>query len=277
MTATLSPHDWQLISTALDGQLTDRERSELDTLIQKNPAARVEMESLMHTRAVLRSAPRHRAPRNFTLNPAMLPKKSRFAGFRLVPALSLASVTSFVIFLAMLFSRPFALGAPAAAVPMLAAEGVADTASVEATSPIIIYNAAPQGYGVGGYGGGGGDGNDASGTSGFTIITPEQPMPMPMEPTPESPAAMKSLTPAPTEEIISESARGYEEPAQSTGPILGIRPTEEMGIITLDESEQTAAASEDTSGTLVSIFTWIFAAAGLASGVTAFILWRKRL
>lgn len=278
MMESLSPHDWQLISTALDGQLTDRERSDLDALLHKNPAAKTEMDSLLRTRAVLRAAPRHRAPRNFTLTPAMVPQKSRFSGFRLVPALSLASVTSFVLFLAMLFSRPFLLGAPAAQAPMLAsAENASDSASIEATAPIIIYNAAPQGYGVGGGYGGGGDGNDAAGTSGFTIITPEPTLPGPMEPTPEGPAALKSLTPAPTEEPVSESARGYEKPAQSTGPILGIRPTEEMGIVNLDEAMSTAEPSAPENGNLVSVLQWVFAAAWILSGVTAFVLWRKRL
>jgi anti-sigma factor RsiW len=61
----------EALSAYLDGQLTPKERSRLEKKLQASADLRAAMEEMRRTRAVLRSQPRLRAPRNFTLTPEM--------------------------------------------------------------------------------------------------------------------------------------------------------------------------------------------------------------
>jgi hypothetical protein len=67
----ISSRDWEALSAYLDGQLAPKERSRLEKKLQASADLRAAMEELRRTRAVLRSQPRLRAPRNFTLTPEM--------------------------------------------------------------------------------------------------------------------------------------------------------------------------------------------------------------
>jgi anti-sigma factor RsiW len=92
----ISERDLETISAYLDGQLPQRERTRLETRLQTDPGLREAYEQMHRTRAVLRSLPAVRAPRNFTLTPQMVKvRKSPPAAY---PVLRLASVLATLMF-----------------------------------------------------------------------------------------------------------------------------------------------------------------------------------
>lgn len=97
MTKRISTREWEAISAYLDNQLSARERLRLEANLQTSPELRTALEEMRRTRAVLRSQPRLRAPRNFTLTPAMVGKR-RVSEPRAYPFLRLASAMAAVLF-----------------------------------------------------------------------------------------------------------------------------------------------------------------------------------
>jgi hypothetical protein len=77
MTKNISMREWEALSAYLDDQLSAKERARLETRLNQAAELRSALEDLRRTRAVLRSQPRVRAPRNFTLTPDMVGIKSR--------------------------------------------------------------------------------------------------------------------------------------------------------------------------------------------------------
>jgi predicted anti-sigma-YlaC factor YlaD len=71
MTRPISDREWQQLSAHLDGQLTAKETARLENQLQQNAELRAAYEELRRVRILLRSQPRLRAPRNFTLSPEM--------------------------------------------------------------------------------------------------------------------------------------------------------------------------------------------------------------
>lgn len=72
MMTKLSPREWEAISAYLDGQLAPKERTRLEERMKANPSLRQALDEMRRTRMLLRSQPRMRAPRNFTLTPEMV-------------------------------------------------------------------------------------------------------------------------------------------------------------------------------------------------------------
>lgn len=73
MTTRMKPDDpiYEALSAYLDNELQARERSNLEAELKRRPELRRALSELRRTRALLRAQPRMRAPRNFTLTPAM--------------------------------------------------------------------------------------------------------------------------------------------------------------------------------------------------------------
>ena len=92
--------DIELLSAYLDNQLSPHQRAVLEARLRREPGLSSELDSLRNTRQMLRSLPKLRAPRNFTLSaqtyqkgaPARLP-----AFFGAVSALSSALLILLVI------------------------------------------------------------------------------------------------------------------------------------------------------------------------------------
>ncbi|MGB9669250.1 MAG: hypothetical protein ACPL0B_02580, partial [Anaerolineales bacterium] len=78
-----APHqkDLEIISAYLDGEINDDEKRRIKARLEENQELHKLYEELLHTRALLRSQPLLHAPRNFTLNPQMVEKKSQFWTF----------------------------------------------------------------------------------------------------------------------------------------------------------------------------------------------------
>lgn len=122
---TVSPHDLELLSAYLDHQLPPDQRARLEARLQQEPDLQSEYEALQRVQLTLRSLPRRRAPRNFTLTPAMVSARPRPAarlGWGWVSALAtvllllvligdLAVIPEYVGF----FPQPRLMAAPEAA------------------------------------------------------------------------------------------------------------------------------------------------------------------
>jgi Putative zinc-finger len=146
MTTKISPHEAELLSAYLDGQLTPKERSRLEARLREDVQLRSLLVELRRTRAILRSQPRLRAPRNFMLTPQMAGKPARTTP-RAYPALRLASVLAGLLFVLVLAgdlltaSRQTAIPQPAAnqaarqVAPKLAVIPSATTEALPAMAP----------------------------------------------------------------------------------------------------------------------------------------------
>jgi hypothetical protein len=71
----LSERDLELLSAYLDGALTDRERQALEQRLAHDHALRAELDHLHETVALVHDLPRLKAPRRFTLDPAVYGRK----------------------------------------------------------------------------------------------------------------------------------------------------------------------------------------------------------
>jgi hypothetical protein len=68
----ISPGDLEQLSSFLDNRLNDLDHSRLETRLRHDPALRQELDELRRTRLLLRSLPKRKAPRNFTLTPRIV-------------------------------------------------------------------------------------------------------------------------------------------------------------------------------------------------------------
>jgi hypothetical protein len=90
----------KLLSAYLDDQLSAHQRAALESRLRAEPALRTELDELHKTRQMLRSLPRLRAPRSFTLSAQSVPKHAPArlpAFFGAVSALSSAVLILLVI------------------------------------------------------------------------------------------------------------------------------------------------------------------------------------
>jgi hypothetical protein len=160
MSANISPRDLQTLSEYLDDQLSAREKAQLEARLHKSAELREELTGLRQTRLMLRSLPKRRAPRNFTVNPAAAPAHS---GRRVFPTFGFATALAGLVLVAAFIGQallPANLAAVPEAAPAAAAEKVLAPAAVDQANrePIIILWGTPTpvpGIGGGGYGGGG--------------------------------------------------------------------------------------------------------------------------
>jgi anti-sigma factor RsiW len=222
-----SPQDWQLLSAYLDGQLSAREKTHLEGRLKLQPALQTALGDLSHTRTVLRSVRRRRAPHNFTLTPAMigaLPKVQPQP--RLVTALRFSSALAVLLVLVSL-AIEFLPGAspalqtaalPAAEAPQaLAVAPQLDQASTE-VPPIILWggssNYPGQARGMGGGIGGGPPSDTLSAKA--AEAAPSGAGEVVSAPAPEAQPSATIAVPTTT-----------LEPLTGSGPILGVRPVEE--------------------------------------------------
>ena len=71
MTKKIPARKLEALSAYLDGELSHRASQRLEVEIERDAELRAALDDLKRTRAVLRRAPRLRAPRNFTLSPEL--------------------------------------------------------------------------------------------------------------------------------------------------------------------------------------------------------------
>jgi hypothetical protein len=116
---TPSFHDVEQLSAYLDGQLSQVEKTRLETRLQSDLVLAATLSDLRQARSIIRRTPGRRSPRNFTLTPKMAGIKPPVP--RSVPALGWASAVAMVLFVLTLGTNllgQLSLGANA---PMLSA------------------------------------------------------------------------------------------------------------------------------------------------------------
>jgi hypothetical protein len=93
----LSSRDLEQISAYLDGELSTREKANFEKRLWRDPALRNALDEMGRVRLMLRSLPKVRAPRNFTLPPAYARQQT---ARRFYPAFGFASalVTALLVF-----------------------------------------------------------------------------------------------------------------------------------------------------------------------------------
>jgi hypothetical protein len=97
MRVQLSNRDYEQLSAYIDGQLTPAEAGKLEERLRSHSDLQAVLDEISRTKALLRSAPRRRAPRNFTLSPAMVGAqrlKRSGSGWNLFTILSFASAVA---------------------------------------------------------------------------------------------------------------------------------------------------------------------------------------
>lgn len=98
MTKNISSRDWETLSAYIDGYLSSKERQRLEERLLHSAELNQGLDELRRTRQVLRSQPKMRAPRNFTLIPDMVGvKDSRRSETRIFPVMRLASVLASIL------------------------------------------------------------------------------------------------------------------------------------------------------------------------------------
>ena len=149
MTTQITPRDWETLSAYLDDQLSAPERRDLENRLGNNTELSLGLEELRRTRMILRSLPKLRAPRNFTLTPSMAGQRmGASVTTGIYPLLRLAATMATLFFF------------------IVTAGGLALRFTLPAQTVVMradqSQNAQPlPPFGMGGGGGGGGGSNEA--------------------------------------------------------------------------------------------------------------------
>lgn len=146
MAIRISKRDLETLSSYLDGQLTPRERAQLETRLQTELELRTALEQIWQTQAAVRTLPFLRAPRNYTLTPRMVGARKQSP--RLYPTLGLASALASFIFILVLIGDLISIRTPA--ITSLQAVQLSETPVAELMAPVqteaaLSKSAAPEG------------------------------------------------------------------------------------------------------------------------------------
>ncbi len=134
----ITSRDWETLSAYLDGQLTGKEKARLEARLEDDPRLQRALDALQRTRSLVRSLPRMKAPRNFTLTPEQVGRRQP-ARERLFSAFRLASAVASLLFVLVVMGD--FLGAPglSARQESLEVQSIAvvtDEAAVEKSAPL---------------------------------------------------------------------------------------------------------------------------------------------
>jgi anti-sigma factor RsiW len=127
----LSSKDLEILSAYLDDQLKPGEVKRLETRLSENSGLSATLEDLKRTRLMVRSLPKVRAPRNFTLSPQMVAGIQRPARsfWQLSPSWGMVSAISVMLLMIALMGDLMGVFTPA---PLLAATYAGEATSLTA-------------------------------------------------------------------------------------------------------------------------------------------------
>lgn len=305
MTEQISNTEWILLSSYLDGELNPTEKAQVEFLLRTRPEMQQAYQSLVDTKATLRRAAPHQAPRNFTLTPQMIPQPRR--NFWLVPVLRFSSVAAALVAV-ILFFNPFTVlpqAVPMAAVTLENAAqetpAAALSADTAATQPPVIYwggpppqaktdgaggasvgTLCPEGpcqYSAGGGYGGGGD----LPAPNVNAATPEDLLRSFAE---APPAPDETPVAAPDVSLPAATPAG-DSSLTGSGPILGVQTegsasmdtaapkefTQSLPMVTADNASAAGQSASTTARIWVAAGLLVLALAGL---ITSFVLAKGR-
>lgn len=299
MKEQLSSRDWYLLSNYLDGQLTEKERLQVDARLKVSPELQEAYRALIHYRKLLRSLPVRRVRRNFTLTRAMTEQRKPFAFF---PVLRWASMASTLVAAVLVIGSLMLANLGAAKTAQVEDAYRAEVAAVSEPTSIIIQwfgGAEVQGKGGGGDAAAMGEKQGGGVAAGIPELTtgevgPEvgtepvgevTPTPVPegeyrmMQPPvvvtaeeTEQPTEMYSLA---SPEGQTPEAMPEESPAEAGGYILGLPSAEVQGKVIATNR----AAAPQKSAPYRNLPYWVAAAlalVGIGTGLASYLL-RKRM
>ena len=273
MTSIISARDWETLSAYLDDQLSPKERSQLAASLEVNQELRQSLEDMRRTRAALRSAPRLRAPRNFTLTPEM-------AGIRpgvrsstrplpeIYPVLRLASVLATFFFLVIFIGSLIGRNVPSQSISMAPAQ----------EQPIR----PPMGMGGGGGGGEGGEPEPELEAPAQAIAPQSEAAPQEKEASKayETSSAADTLQaqavtplPLPTPTVEPSPTPLLVQPA-APGPSRNIEAAPQLGATPIEEAQAPPSAGV-SSWSILLIVQILLAIVAVGAGIGAFYLRRS--
>ena len=306
----------EMLSAYLDNQLSEKDRSRVESALQVDAGLKQELSMLDATRRLLRHAPILKVPRNFTLTASMVKKQNPFKFW--MPAMSFSSALAAVLFvLSFIFNfNPVATSLIVqsrnmdqfAAVNSVTAESMEMDNSAEKSvteeTPMIIQWFGEQANGMGG-------GQGAQPADGAIIAEEVAPMvaeapaygteaeleipamdeasgtaadaTMSEMPAEESAPAMEESFPSAKDGPVIETNSDFDE-ANEAPPnlILGVSPEEERGQI-IEESQQvmTQVHSEETqrsdqNTTFLAIFRIGLSLLSITFAIIAYLMHRQR-
>ena len=136
MIKQLSPRDWEILSAYLDRQLKPKEVAALEIRLSADPDLSGALGELQRTRDALRSLPRLRAPRNFTLTPQMVGQSVAWrprAASRLAPVFGFASALAAFLLILVVVGDLLGFLAPSTGTVALAPQ----RASITTQAPLL--------------------------------------------------------------------------------------------------------------------------------------------
>jgi hypothetical protein len=110
MTKKITTRDMEAISAYLDNELKPREYDRLTARLQAEPRLRAVLDEMKQTRTMLRNIPQVRPPRNFTLSPEVVPRRSSL--LQLFPSLQFASALAAILLVLFVAGDAFGVLAP---------------------------------------------------------------------------------------------------------------------------------------------------------------------
>jgi hypothetical protein len=278
MNKQISAKDLELLSSYLDNQLSPSEKKYVELRLAADTDFQNILVGLRRTKTILKALPQRSVPRNFTIPPQE--KKSRFDPFqyyRVFRFSSVAAVLGLVILLMMDFLLPgLKLGPIMAKQPVQVPAAAVPIESPTEEPKIIFWSTQPP-YAAG-RGGGGADLQAGSAAAGAPSQTAEVPAILdraknaPSEPL-ATPQAEQSLQALPSSPQPPENTLANRSVENGTGPILGIPPSSERGLVPTPSTPQSINDVHPISP--LRLPEIILALIALLSGLTALILYRK--
>lgn len=220
MLNTISARDLELLSSYLDNQLSPSELKHLQARLVLEAELQAALQGLQRTKQILSALPAHPVPRNFII--PIEQKRPRFDIYQYFQAFRFSAIGAALVLMILLavdfFLPSLRMAAPTADLAAQAPAAVLRESSAD--DPAIITWGSPQDYTFGRGGGGGGEAEPSGADT--------APQAAPLENTKKVPDEALSA-PVPEQAVIPELETA--PPVSGTGPILGIPPSEQRGVV----------------------------------------------
>ena len=270
----LTSKQWQLLSAYLDDEQPERVREQVRSMLESNPEAARALQSLRITKSLLQTLPELKVPHQYTLTrqEALAARPNWLVkGLRAMSGISaalLAAILAVDLFLPTLAvpqsARMESLSADEA--PMM--ESLPAQKQEETIQP-FNFEPAPPGMGLGG---GGSPEEMPDGEPG--VILPDISI-VEGESLQEEPQA-DAIT---EEELTAESEDLESKAEQDTGPVLGVAPPDEQGIVVEQDTPRAFPQEPQPTETRTLSYQTLeiaLLAASLFTAIAAIIIRRKQ-
>ena len=222
-----SSKQWQLLSAYLDGELSDRKKKQVQSLLSSDPLAAETLENLRKTKSLLRMLPTREVPHQYTLTrqEALVSSPGWLVnGLRVLSGVSAAAL---VAFLTLDLLIPMRAIPQSAMLESMAAEEAPALESMPAPEQDTLiqpftYESAPQGFGLGG----GGESPDE-------MFSQEQDLVLPDISIIEEETEIEDFAPDASlaEDSSTDSELSEFKGVPNAGPILGVAPQDQQGTV----------------------------------------------